>query len=423
MFTLLEMFGFSQLPNSRSSSSSSSSSTSATTMMDLLPIRHILPGERGQWAGCDWLDVRANACHKMLQKFGLLMGTRRSKLQWDQTTRSSVPPAAHHNQNQTAQEQDKYNDRIPITTNKATQLHIFDDGGDAYHGVPNGNATDTSRHHVSNVTHSKTSKRKRPAMICSRHALAGSGSINDHGDGTRGHGWEDKDYHVSHNSGRGGQLFNFRNYMVHNIMHGINTSKSTTSSTSNTADNKTVIPNDITDMKEDDPLIVLFSSYSSSTRGTSFHHEKDELWKAIVANGTAYGLPEPYDAKGVPQIRVEAHQFADIPLEQQVEMAAKASVFVTYCGGGAITAAFLPHGGSVVVWYNEKGGVENNALSKKPARLDWDFFNNVGYLNVNWFPNTSRTNRNNLPHHTKLIMMELSRIHKRRKESYASSRQ
>jgi hypothetical protein len=33
---------------------------------------------------------------------------------------------------------------------------------------------------------------------------------------------------------------------------------------------------------------------------------------------------------------------------------------VTVCGGGAVTATFLPLGSSVVLYYVENGGVQNN---------------------------------------------------------------
>jgi hypothetical protein len=36
---------------------------------------------------------------------------------------------------------------------------------------------------------------------------------------------------------------------------------------------------------------------------------------------------------------------------------------VTYCGGGAITASFLPRGGSVIIYYKEKGGIESMLLT------------------------------------------------------------
>ena len=52
-------------------------------------------------------------------------------------------------------------------------------------------------------------------------------------------------------------------------------------------------------------------------------------------------------------------------------MASKASIIVLYCGDGAITASFLPKGGSVFLYYREKGGVQNNIPTQLPARLDW----------------------------------------------------
>jgi len=66
-----------------------------------------------------------------------------------------------------------------------------------------------------------------------------------------------------------------------------------------------------------------------------------------------------------------------------------AAMYVTGCGGGAVTATFLPRGASLLVFYSERGGVENNKASGKPARLDWDYFNNMAYTKVHWIPTPS----------------------------------
>jgi len=98
----LDMYGFTT--TTQFNIDKGNNDTTAMTMTDLLPIRYQLPGGRGLWAGCDWLDARAVACEKMLQKFGTLLGTKRSKQKFDTDTDTA--------------------DSIPITTNKDIQLQL-----------------------------------------------------------------------------------------------------------------------------------------------------------------------------------------------------------------------------------------------------------------------------------------------------------
>ena len=113
-------------------------------------------------------------------------------------------------------------------------------------------------------------------------------------------------------------------------------------------------------------------------------------------------------------------------------MASRASVYVTWCGGGAITASFLPRGGSVQIYYAETGGTESNVHTNEPARLDWDFFNNLAYLHVNWIPAfiSKKVKWNNKNHtdlagyqkqaeaNVDLILLQLQRIYRERQEHY-----
>jgi hypothetical protein len=47
---------------------------------------------------------------------------------------------------------------------------------------------------------------------------------------------------------------------------------------------------------------------------------------------------------------------------------------------------FMPKGSSVIFYYLEDGGIIYGKSSGKPARLDWDLFNNMAYLKVHWLP-------------------------------------
>jgi hypothetical protein len=87
-------------------------------------------------------------------------------------------------------------------------------------------------------------------------------------------------------------------------------------------------------------------------------------------------------------VAVESYSFQDLSVREQVEIASRTSVFVTACGGAAVTASFLPAGGAVVLYYSETGGYKNNLNTKLPALLDWDVFNAMSYLRVHWMVRT-----------------------------------
>ena len=229
-----------------------------------------------------------------------------------------------------------------------------------------------------------SSSKKR--LICSRHGMAGIGGLSDHG-ADKGHGWNADDYETTYNHGRGGQLWRFRNFMMRNI--GIDR------------------PDD--NVGPDEPLIVYFSQHSSAKHVRSFDFKKeiDALQKKLVDRSEALDLPK---------VVVEGHTFAKYEVKEQVEMASKAAVYVTACGGGAITATFLPRGASLLLYYGETHGVKNNKQNGDPARLDWDMFNNIGYLRVHWVPQTTKYTREDIDMVTDLIIHELENIHRDRKK-------
>jgi hypothetical protein len=73
-------------------------------------------------------------------------------------------------------------------------------------------------------------------------------------------------------------------------------------------------------------------------------------------------------------------------LREQIQMAAETDLFITGCGGGAVTATFLPKGATAIIYFNEQGGQKQNKPTGLPARLDWDLFNHLSYIRVLWFP-------------------------------------
>jgi len=147
----------------------------------------------------------------------------------------------------------------------------------------------------------------------------------------------------------------------------------------------------ITDMGPEEPLVVLFSGYSSQRRGGSMGSETMMLVDAIQKAGGSFRFlygrdPTPQDVGKDVEIVVENHVFARYSIEEQIQMASRSAAFVSYCGGGAITGSFLPRGASLQLYYGEDSGIEHNKKTGLPARLDWDFFNNCAYLHVTWLP-------------------------------------
>jgi Glycosyltransferase 61 len=251
---------------------------------DLLMMRYILKDKvRGLWASCDWNDDKREACHKMQNKFLPLMMGK-----------------------------------DPIHELTTTESFDFDTkAGEA-----------------------------KSSLVCAHHGLAGIGALTDHGT-SKLHGWGDADYKTTHNHGRGGMIYEFRNFMLQNIGQRI-------------------------ELEHQPPFRIVFSENSSSVahRNLDFSKQKRFLQQSFHPSYAS----------------IESYVFSELSLEEQLEIASQASIFVTASGGGAVTSMFLPKGSSVIMYYLEDGGVVNNVQTGTPARLDWDLFNNMAYLKVHWLP-------------------------------------
>jgi hypothetical protein len=250
---------------------------------ELLMMRYILKDsaeERGLWASCDWNEDKKEACHKMMHKFlPLMMGEE---------------AATKHG----------------LSTTEDFQFRLNEDGG--------------------GESIAKTS------LVCSRHGIAGIGPLTDHGT-YKLHGWEDADYTSTHNHGRGGMLYEFRNFMLSNL-------------------------NLPTTLKHKPPFRIVFSLRSSEAGRRAFDFKKQQLL-----------LKESFQSS---YVSVEGYVFAELSLREQLEIATQTSIFITSCGGGAVTGMFLPKGGSVIMYYPESGGLVGNKPNGNPARLDWGTYDN-----------------------------------------------
>jgi len=261
---------------------------------DLMMMRYILKDQdRGLWASCDWNDEKNKSCETMYRKFlPLMLGLGSDRA------------------------------RDTLATTEVFDFQLVDD-----------NDTKNNSHNQS-------------TLVCAQHGLAGIGALTDHGT-SKLHGWENKDYEITQNHGRGGMIYEFRNFMLKNMG----------------------IP---TELNHKPPFRIIFSEKSSNIGHRNFDFTKQKQMLEQTFNPS--------------YVSVESYIFSEMSLANQLETASQASILITSCGGGAVTSMFMPKGSSVIFYYLEDGGVINNKPTGKPARLDWDLFNNMAYLKVHWLP-------------------------------------
>ena len=214
---------------------------------------------------------------------------------------------------------------------------------------------------------------RRQYPVCSKHAVAGLGWLTDHG--IRDHGWMTNneeyslDVAIARNVGRGPELYAFRNFLLQNI--GFKTVSRRHTSTNNNQPIR---------------FRILLSSHSSNDPERNFSFE--EHHKVL--------------SEAFPTTDISTVQLSKMPLPEQIELISQPSnreqsqtnnnehvVFVTACGGGSITGFFLPRGSSMILYYPEHGGYDFSSkfnLTGGQAMLDWDLFNNLGYIRTHWLP-------------------------------------
>jgi hypothetical protein len=183
-----------------------------------------------------------------------------------------------------------------------------------------------------------------PTMVCAKKAVAGLGMLTDHG--LKDHGWNPSSETTVHNVGKGALFYQFRNYMLHNL--GL-----------------PLVP-------QNNPFRIILSAHSSgeTDRDMDFQSQYNTLKRAF------------------PTADVQLVELAKLTPTDQIALVSQTNIFVSTCGGGAMTATFLPRGASLILLYSEHGGFEfsNFSLTGGPAYLDWDLFNNAGHLQVHWLP-------------------------------------
>mmetsp|Transcript_4082 Transcript_4082/g.7832 ORF Transcript_4082/g.7832 Transcript_4082/m.7832 type:complete len:521 (-) Transcript_4082:322-1884(-) len=205
--------------------------------------------------------------------------------------------------------------------------------------------TSTQNQTILNILHNNHDPLSK--YVCSPYGAAGMGLLGDHG--FKLHGWQPSDYDYAVNIGRGGSIYQFRNWMMTNIG----------------------IPPDVGRTINKSPYRILFSEGSSHqrNRNVSFKKHSQILQERL---GGKY------------ELEIRFVKLSTLSLKEQIELTSGTSIFITMCGGGAVTAMFLPKGASLFAYFNEMDGD-----GETPARLDWDLLNNLGYIRVHWLPRPS----------------------------------
>jgi len=151
--------------------------------------------------------------------------------------------------------------------------------------------------------------------------------------------------------------------------------------------------------RNQDKLKIIFSIQSSGdpVRNFDFNLQIHSL----------RGYLESKSLTDVAEIVVE--RMSSISVEEQMTMAAESSVYITAAGGGAMTAMFLPPGGSLIVFYNDQGSNWKQGRPYNPALLDWDYFNSATYLHTSWMPISEMNDEGKLDLLNKMVGSEIER--------------
>mmetsp|Transcript_39426 Transcript_39426/g.47414 ORF Transcript_39426/g.47414 Transcript_39426/m.47414 type:complete len:301 (+) Transcript_39426:745-1647(+) len=253
------------------------------------------------WATCDSKDFRKKRCFNMLQKFLPLMGIDPDSLG---TSPDSLISFENFQLNVTKEKQVEKNSNIP-------------------------------------------------KYVCAKFGAAGLGALTDHGT-KKIHGWEENDYKITQNHGRGAMLYAFRNFMMKNV--GVPLKELDTSG----------------------PHKITFSVFSATrSRAKGFEHQIEEVKNRFSSD----------------EVEVGVYQMHELSAKEQIRIASESAIYITSVGGGSFTASFLPFGSSVFLYYDDVGGLNKSKPSNKPARLDWDIFNNDSHFRVHWLPMGMRSSK------------------------------
>jgi hypothetical protein len=272
-------------------------------------------------------------------------------------------------------------------------------------GVPSESFSSTNTINITSSISGSSSNRRMAnnsnniRYVCARNAYAGIGLLTDHG--IQDHGWEielsstpsstqqqhqisqlqksrhQPQYNIPHNIGRGRQFYDFSNRLIRQTQPRTNI--------------KETISNHGSLLR---PIQITFSVRSSRdwSRRMNFTEHisalqqiQHQLQQHLSARLDQH-VPLPH-----PLVEINAYEFRTMSIEEQIIIAQNTDIFITACGGGAITATFLRRYAVVILFYDSLGGYNHDkfALNGQPAFLDWDLFNNSPHIRVHWLPTSN----------------------------------
>jgi hypothetical protein len=213
-------------------------------------------------------------------------------------------------------------------------------------------------------------------LVCANHAVAGLGMLTDHG--RHDHGWEPKRSWIPHNLGSGRQFHAFSSFVNGNVGKAFG-----------------VPPTESTPLSKASKPQISFSLMSSQDwdRRLDFALQIEALRKELSTD----------------EATIRSYTLWNMTLQEQLNAVSSSNIFITACGGGSMTATFLPRGSTLIIFYNPTGGLDFETLKPNglPARLDWDLLNNAAHLRVHWLPTASMNEDRGLQLFLRLVKHEI----------------
>ena len=206
-------------------------------------------------------------------------------------------------------------------------------------------------------------------MICSKYGAAGIGMLTDHGL-TSHHGQSTKDYASSNvrNVGRGSLLYQFRNYILQNLLIKEGRDGTVDETPEESTDSFTItiaISNSEGEAQGATTKSNIVNTLESKLQSisSSFHSSCCTVRTVPTSSGSL-----SVDSKAI---------VSDYVLSSKI--------WITIAGDASWPALFLPRGSTLIILYDEtnkvKGGGKHN---KRPAMYHFDLWNHLPYIKVHW---------------------------------------
>lgn len=266
------------------------------------------------------------------------------------------------------------------------------------------------------LNNNSTATTTTTSLVCARRALTGTGLLQDHG--FRDHGWDvppaaaaavdDNDNNsnhnatapfltVPHNLGAGRSFFEYAQFLRRHALANDDPQTTEQSASSSVLGQ---------------PPTITFSLRSSRD-----WMRRQNFTAQIAALRHEYGNNDNDESL----LKIQALDLRELSLAEQVRLASSTSIFVTTCGGGAVTATFLPRHATLVVFYDARGGLDFERLSNngRPARLDWDLLNHAAaaHLRVHWLPVNTMDDPVDVELFVRLVRHEVAILRRLREDS------